>query len=173
MMFRRISRNPVRTFSSPLLRCSKAVPLRSFQAAILSKPSKPQLRMYSLSTEGELIEDKIDVLTDHEYSSISNNYLETLGDELEALSEDHPQVDSELSQGVLKLDLPPLGSYVINKQPPNKQMWLSSPLSGPKRYDLIGGKWITLRDNSGLTGLLEDEISQALDIKFKFEGLDN
>lgn len=169
-MFRRISRSSVRTISNPLLRSSKASLFRSLPVVSISKP---QLRMYSLSTEGELIEDKIDVLTDHEYSSISNNYLETLGDELEALSEDYPQVDSELSQGVLKLDLPPLGSYVINKQPPNKQMWLSSPISGPKRYDLIGGKWITLRDNSGLTGLLEDEISQALDIKFKFEGLDN
>lgn len=29
------------------------------------------------------------------------------------------------------------GTYVINKQAPNKQIWLSSPVSGPKRYDYI------------------------------------
>ncbi|EGT54939.1 hypothetical protein CAEBREN_28735, partial [Caenorhabditis brenneri] len=29
-----------------------------------------------------------------------------------------------------------VGTYVINKQSPNKQIWLSSPMSGPKRYDL-------------------------------------
>uniref|UniRef100_A0A4W5KXX6 Frataxin n=1 Tax=Hucho hucho TaxID=62062 RepID=A0A4W5KXX6_9TELE len=31
------------------------------------------------------------------------------------------------------------GTYVINKQTPNKQIWLSSPTSGPKRYDWTGG----------------------------------
>jgi hypothetical protein len=30
--------------------------------------------------------------------------------------------------GVLTLDLGQHGTYVINKQPPNKQIWLSSPL---------------------------------------------
>lgn len=35
---------------------------------------------------------------------------------------------------MLSLVLPPNGTYVINKQPPNKQIWLSSPVSGPDRY---------------------------------------
>ncbi len=39
--------------------------------------------------------------------------------------------------GVLNLDFPPAGTYVFNKQPPNKQIWLSSPISGPKRYDYV------------------------------------
>lgn len=39
--------------------------------------------------------------------------------------------------GVLEVSLPPSGTYVINKQPPNKQIWLSSPVSGPKRYDFV------------------------------------
>lgn len=30
-----------------------------------------------------------------------------------------------------------MGTYVLNKQPPNKQIWLSSPISGPKRYDWV------------------------------------
>lgn len=81
---------------------------------------------------------------------------------------------------------PTQGSYVINKQPPNKQIWLSSPVSGPKRYDWVvaagdagqhekegsvvsddtdpagddgaGGKWIYIRDGSGLSELLKREI---------------
>jgi frataxin len=60
---------------------------------------------------------------------------------------------------------------VINKQPPNKQIWLSSPLTGPKRYDYVmlsegqdakegtgTGEWVYLRDGSTLTGLIETEI---------------
>lgn len=36
-------------------------------------------------------------------------------------------------QGVLTLNLGSHGTYVINKQSPNKQIWMSSPLSGPVR----------------------------------------
>lgn len=61
---------------------------------------------------------------------------------------------------------------MINKQPPNKQIWLSSPVSGPKRYDyvIIGdgqnqkegtglGDWVYLRDGSTLSGLLMEELN--------------
>lgn len=137
-------------------------------------PSRFCQRTYStISTEGEEISDKIDDISAFEYDKIANEYLETIGDELEDLSADYPQVDCELSHGVMTLVLPPYGTYVINKQPPNKQIWLSSPLSGPNRYDLIGGKWITLRDNSSLTDLLESEISLALENEFKFEQVEN
>ncbi len=50
-----------------------------------------------------------------------------------------------LQQGVLTLRLGDLGTYVINKQTPNRQIWMSSPLSGPVRYDWgpgePGGAW--------------------------------
>lgn len=77
---------------------------------------------------------------------------------------------------MLTLQFPPHGTYVLNKQPPNRQIWLSSPISGPKRYDWVreggndnrgegegdgeggGGQWVYLRDGSTLTGLLEDEL---------------
>jgi len=36
--------------------------------------------------------------------------------------------DVELSQGVLTLNLGSLGTYVINKQAPNLQLWVSSPV---------------------------------------------
>jgi len=69
------------------------------------------------------------------------------------------------------LSFPPNGTYVINKQPPNKQIWLSSPVSGPKRYDWVvfgegqhekegGGSagWVYLRDSSTLADLLLKEL---------------
>ncbi|CAF9924420.1 MAG: hypothetical protein GOMPHAMPRED_003629 [Gomphillus americanus] len=66
--------------------------------------------------------------------------------------------------GVLNLVFPPAGTYVINKQPANQQIWLSSPISGPKRYDFVRdgdgkGLWVYLRDGSTLTTLLNDELS--------------
>ena len=108
---------------------------------------------------------------------------------LEKLQEEREDVDCEYSvclsptgpydsllipvqqAGVLTLQFPPAGTYVLNKQPPNKQIWLSSPISGPKRYDYVikgegqhekqgsgQGEWVYLRDGTTLTGLLRREL---------------
>jgi frataxin len=55
-----------------------------------------------------------------------------------------------------------MGIYVINKQTPNKEIWLSSPFSGPKRYSIIGGKWVYPQDGVSLHDLLSQELSRAL-----------
>lgn len=83
-----------------------------------------------------------------------------------------------IQAGVLNITVPGVGTYVLNKQPPNKQIWLSSPISGPKRYDWViegdrmyekqdsrpftHGQWIYLRDGSHLTELLNSELSLSL-----------
>jgi frataxin len=77
---------------------------------------------------------------------------------------------------VLTITCPPNGTYVINKQPPNKQIWLSSPISGPKRYDYVlagegqnekegggTGEWIYLRDGTNMTELLSKELGLVID----------
>jgi frataxin len=86
---------------------------------------------------------------------------------------------SLLQAGVLNVTVPGIGTYVLNKQPPNRQIWLSSPISGPKRYDwvlrgdamdekegtreYVGGQWIYLRDGSNLTTLLNEELGVEMD----------
>lgn len=68
------------------------------------------------------------------------------------------------------------GTYVLNKQPPNKQIWLSSPISGPKRYDWTvtgdgqGGKegtatgnWVYTRDQTTLDQLILEELGVDLE----------
>lgn len=52
---------------------------------------------------------------------------------------------------MLSLKFPPHGTYVLNKQPANKQIWLSSPVSGPKRYDYVAGVAST-EANAGAMG---------------------
>lgn len=82
-----------------------------------------------------------------------------------------------LQSGVMSLTINDLGTYVINKQPPNKQIWLSSPISGPKRYDWVvisegqsqkqdtaRADWIYLRDGSTLSELLRAETGADIDI---------
>jgi len=77
--------------------------------------------------------------------------------------------------GVLSLTYPPNGTYILNKQPPNKQIWLSSPITGPKRFDWVVkgesmeakegsgvGDWIYLRDGTSLTELLRKELGISI-----------
>lgn len=62
----------------------------------------------------------------------------------------------------------PNGTYVINKQPFNRQIWLSSPVSGPKRYDWDCDDWVSARDGSRMKDLLKEEVG----IKVGFVELD-
>lgn len=110
-------------------------------------------------------------LTDSEYHVVADEYLERLLRHLEELADDIQDVDVEYSAGVMSLAFKDVGTYVINKQPPNKQIWLSSPKSGPKRYDYVvlgdsfqdkqdtaAGDWIYIRDGTTLSQLFIDEI---------------
>ena len=47
--------------------------------------------------------------------------------------------------GVLTMVLDGGNTYVLNKQRPNRQVWLSSPVSGPRRFEL-GDPVATLSD---------------------------
>lgn len=128
-------------------------------------------------------------ISDSEYHTVADEYLERLLTRLEELQDEREDVEVEFSvsqaapigwlahandhqSGVLTLSLgSDVGTYVINKQPPNKQIWLSSPKTGPKRYDYVifgegqhekqdtaTGDWVYLRDGSTLNDLLKDEI---------------
>ena len=82
------------------------------------------------------------------------------------------QYDVNLSDGVLTIFVSDkVGTYVINKQTPNRQIWLSSPISGPKRFDLIDGKWIYSHENVCLHELLASEFSEILKSKIEMEKL--
>ncbi|KAF9651389.1 Frataxin [Thelephora ganbajun] len=100
------------------------------------------------------------------YHALSNATMDTLWESLEALLdvEGNPNYEVEYSSGVLTLKLGEYGTYVINKQPPNKQIWLSSPMSGPKRYDYSeeNDDWFYSRDGVALSDLLNSEVSQIV-----------
>ncbi|KAF4552783.1 Frataxin-like domain containing protein [Elsinoe fawcettii] len=110
-------------------------------------------------------------LSDEEYATLSEQFMEQIVSKVEEVQEEREDVDVEYSAGVLSVTFPPAGTYVINKQPPNKQIWLSSPISGPKRFDWVVagegmeskegsgvGEWMYLRDGTTLTELLRKEL---------------
>ncbi|KAJ1285728.1 hypothetical protein BS78_03G299100 [Paspalum vaginatum] len=70
--------------------------------------------------------------------------------------------DIDYGNQVLTVRLGDLGTYVVNKQTPNRQIWLSSPVSGPSRFDWDAATngWIYKRTGANLVQLLEKEIGE-------------
>ncbi|CAN8220196.1 unnamed protein product [Coccothraustes coccothraustes] len=103
------------------------------------------------------------------YEKLAEETLDSLADFFEDLA-DKPftpeDYDVSLGSGVLTVKLGgDMGTYVINKQTPNRQIWLSSPTSGPKRYDWTGRNWVYSHDRVSLHELLSKEFSAALKTK--------
>lgn len=164
------------------------LPMARYSSASSAAPKPPKTKGY------EGVKDRTEISMET-YHQLSDDCLNNVQQVMEELQEERADVDVEFSvclpapvlfgrrisflsspaaltssfchqAGVLTIVFPPNGTYVINKQPPNKQIWLSSPVSGPKRYDYVclsednkNGDWVYLRDGSTMSGLLKEELS--------------
>lgn len=100
-----------------------------------------------------------------EFASIAEDTLQELQDKLDAASLDADQ-DISYSDGVLTIKLGGKGTYVINKQSPNQQLWFSSPISGPKRFEHSSeGQWLDTRNRESLHKILFAELEQLTGTK--------
>lgn len=78
------------------------------------------------TTMVSLLERLEELLDDIANDSFEVDYHVSCG--LPTLAHDTKPQRTSLQSGVLTLNLGSNGTYVINKQPPNKQIWLSSPV---------------------------------------------
>lgn len=113
---------------------------------------------------------------EHSFLAVANATLEIVAEEVSnhvyAASTPLPNADVDYSQGVLTLAFgEPFGSYVLNTQTPNRQIWLSSPVSGPARYSWHPSAklWCSTRDKHSLVLLLESELSPILQTSIRFD----
>eukprot|EP00092_Neocalanus_flemingeri_P099651 GFUD01127157.1.p1 GENE.GFUD01127157.1~~GFUD01127157.1.p1 ORF type:complete len:168 (-),score=31.90 GFUD01127157.1:299-802(-) len=107
---------------------------------------------------------------EHTYLYLTNETLESINDKFSEIIEDHEKLsggDTTLADGVLTVKLAEFGTYVVNKQTPNMQIWLSSPVSGPARYDLQSsgedlGCWVYKHTGETLHSLLDREMGELV-----------
>ncbi|KAL4706889.1 hypothetical protein ACJJTC_012348 [Scirpophaga incertulas] len=132
------------------------------------------LRSFSAKPSDEV--DSTDCIDPSIFEEICSETLESLSDYFEEIIDQSPNLkgaDVTYSDGVLTVALgSQYGTYVINRQTPNKQIWLSSPTSGPKRYDLVlknGGYWIYKHDGMTLHKLLQEELSKIFNRNLDFK----
>ena len=98
------------------------------------------------------------------YARLADATLKRLTDAIDDALGD--RLDADLESGVLTLQLDSGGTYVINKQAPNRQIWLSSPVSGAWHFDYreapgSAAPWVATRGGETLAALLSRELSLA------------
>jgi len=72
-------------------------------------------------------------------------------------------IDADLQSGVLTIEVEGVGTFILNKHAPLKQLWLSSPVSGASHYafDATERVWRSTRGGDDLATLLEAELEDA------------
>ena len=103
------------------------------------------------------------------FISMVDSTLNKIYDEID--KKEYSFIDNiSLEEGVLTINLKEDKTYVINIQKPNKQIWLSSPFSGPRRFEFneTNNKWIDIHNsNNSLLSLISKEINEEI-IKRKY-----
>ncbi|KPI84063.1 frataxin-like protein [Leptomonas seymouri] len=131
-----------------------------------SGASKPKIVHYSkLGMDG---------FNDVKYNTAADEFLENLEAKLDSLDSAEVE-DVNYSSGVLTIETSSRGTFIINKQAPNVQLWLSSPMSGPHHYDMVTSTsngvetvyWRSDNDEHDLKERLEAELSEVLDDSFQ------
>jgi frataxin len=79
--------------------------------------------------------------------------------------------DIDLIDGVLVVVVDGVGTWVLNKHGVTRQIWVSSPLSGPSKYNFHAQEaaWKDERAQRPLRPLLEQEFADSLGGMVKFE----
>lgn len=99
--------------------------------------------------------------SESDFHTVADDTLDAIQDAIDdALDTTDLDYEVTLASGVLTLTLPGKGTWVINKQTPNQQLWWSSPLSGPKRfeYDDSDHIWFSTKDGLSLGPFLKQEL---------------
>ncbi|XP_014491415.1 frataxin, mitochondrial isoform X4 [Vigna radiata var. radiata] len=142
-----------------LCRKNSLLPSRSYYSRNLSSGS------FNLDeSQAPLAVDYRSLLDESEFHRLADSTIHSVQEKLEDYG-DLVEVDGfdiDYGNDVLTVKLGDLGTYVLNKQTPNRQLWLSSPLSGPSRFDWDRDTkaWIYRRNKANLYKILEGELEQ-------------
>jgi len=97
------------------------------------------------------------------FHSESNAVFQIIQDRLEAADMD-PDIDVTLADDILSVRSRKFGVWVLNKHSVTRQIWLSSPLSGPNKYNYHSdtATWLGERDQHRLHDRLAKEFRRFL-----------
>ena len=101
-------------------------------------------------------------LDESKFLGLAEGTLERLAEAIEDALGD--ELDVEMDGGILTIALSDGGQYIVNKNAPMRQIWLSSPRSGAWHFDWdeAGACWRSTRGQPvNLADLLAEELKAA------------
>jgi len=111
--------------------------------------------------------------SDNEYNEASDHFLAAIEEAMVEFEEcdDGRVEDVDMQAGVLNIQTSK-GTFILNKQAPKLQLWLSSPISGPTHYSMVknseegssGHWWKCDRHGNNLEELLGKELGSVLSL---------
>lgn len=108
---------------------------------------------------------KIADISQNHFDDRATKEIDNIAEEIEK-QDKNCLIDVDFAGDVLHLETE-FGEYVINKHRVMKQIWLSSPISGPYHFDLHeNGRWISAK-NSDFRKILQNELSEKTGYEFK------
>lgn len=107
------------------------------------------------------------IIDENKFNTIAGKLLDRMFDVIDEQLGDRLVVDME--NGMLTIETETGGQYVINKHAPDRQIWMSSPLSGASHYTYDEQKqaWIDSRDGVDLMTRLAGELSRLSGLSFR------
>lgn len=92
--------------------------------------------------------------TDSEFTKMANNLLDHITEVIEN-NDQEGNLDIDLNDNILTI-INNDGTFVINKQSAAKEIWLSSPVTGPYHFAFNGEKWISKSGDELFAKLTKD-----------------
>ena len=80
-----------------------------------------------------------------------------------AIEDAEGDLDADLVGGILTIETESGAKYLLNRHAPNRQLWLSSPVSGAWHFAWSdeGQAWLSTRGGERLEELLAHELSET------------
>ncbi|KAL6975739.1 ferroxidase [Sarracenia purpurea var. burkii] len=153
-----IPRSRLRSYSHVLeaWNCARRPPISPPARSLCSRPLNLD------GGEGPAPIDYRSLVHEDEFHKLADSTILDLLEKLEEYGDsvDIDDFDIDYGNQVLTLKLGSLGTYVLNKQTPNRQIWMSSPVSGPSRFDWDqdAQAWVYRRTKANLIEVLESEL---------------
>ena len=104
--------------------------------------------------------EKFDVVADNTLNYLLDRIDEDLGDMMEV----------DLNGGILSIELEDGSEYIVSKNAPNNEIWLSSPISGASHFCLDENQenWVNTRTGEKLLDSLAYDLTKSADRPFAF-----
>lgn len=98
-------------------------------------------------------------MKDAEFAKEAEKTLYQIAENIES-ADTECKIDVDLHDGILTLETDQV-VFVVNRQSAAKEIWLSSPISGPYHFAYADGRWKTKSDD--LLNLLEHELNLKIE----------